>query len=172
MSTVCPLLGYPDIRLAISLSSASSFHVNLLLMACTATLLYDTVLWVLQLLFSTKASDFTLSYCAGTKVWKSSSLASSRDHTLRYNLHSRASLGSRLRLDFVITHWFGFLSCFLYFLVFHGSASTISTCIWILISWSASGQSELRPNIVICNTENDSWSSFLFLMCDDIHELE
>lgn len=68
MSTVCPLLGYPDIRLAISLSSASSFHVNLLLMACTATLLYDTVLWVLQLRFSTKASDFTLSYCAGTKI--------------------------------------------------------------------------------------------------------
>lgn len=50
------------------------------------------------------------------------------------------------------------------FCFFHGSASTITTCIWIIISQSVSGETEVRPDIVTCNKENGSWSSFLFLM--------
>lgn len=71
VSTVWLLPGYSDIPLAISLSSASSFQVNVLLKAWTVTLLHDIFLWVLQLLFSTKSlgHDFILLYkCNGIKI--------------------------------------------------------------------------------------------------------
>lgn len=82
------------------------------------------------------------------------------DHTLRGSLHPRASLGNA-EAGTLKSHsdLAPFPSCPIFsidFLVFHGGVSTISTCIWIFVSGSVTGESELRPTVDNCNREKDS----------------